>query len=448
MNKGVILSNAGLCVLLLCSGTFCLSNAEILDNEWIEMNPSSGPSARWSFGLEFDSPNGVCVLFGGQDGSQEFDDTWLYNYVANTWTEVNPTISAPPRFGHNMAYNTADSVIVLFGGVSCYDSKSAYGDTWIYSVEDNQWTEMTPEISPPARAYCGLVYDSVHDAVILFGGYNYVIGQYYNDTWVYDLGSNTWTNMNPPAKPCLRNSHGMAFDSENGVVVMYGGWLNPNMLGDTWTYDLGTNTWINMSPANSPPSTYQHDIAFDSFNNSTVLFGGFNRSTMTYYDHTWVYDCSVNSWTDSDPVTHPAGRGKFRLAYDSLGQRFILFGGYAPAFGDTWAYEPTFVEIESHDIELLPELNGFHLTCQNPVTTGSGVLRYHAPIETVVVLRMYDSAGRLERTLVNGIEASGAHELFIDTSELVSGTYLITLQFEDGSGHQGMISEKIVVIGR
>ncbi|MCD4708103.1 MAG: hypothetical protein K8S62_10240 [Candidatus Sabulitectum sp.] len=448
MSKDVIQSRAGFCVLLLCSGAFYLSDGAFLDNEWMEMNPPSGPSARWSLGLEFDSANGVCILFGGQDGSQEFDDTWLYDYAANTWTEVNPTISAPSRFGHNMAYNSADSVIVLFGGVSCYDSKSACGDTWIYSVADSQWTEMTPAISPPARAYCGLVYDSVHNAVILFGGYNYVIGQYYNDTWVYDLGSNTWTNMNPSTKPCLRNCHGMAFDSANGVVVMHGGWLYPNMLGDTWTYDAGTNTWTDMSPANSPPSNYQHDIAFDSASNTTVLFGGFNRNTMTYYEDTWVYDYSANSWTDAEPVTHPTGRGKFKLAYDSLDQRFILFGGYAPASGETWAYEPAYVAVESYETEMLPESNGFHLSCQNPAITGFALLRYHAPIETALVLRMYDSAGRLERTFVNGIEAYGAHELFIDTGELASGMHLVTLQFEDGSGHQGMISEKIVVIGR
>lgn len=436
---------AALTILTMC--IFFTTTEVFGDNEWINMNPGSAPPARWSNGLTFDEINGVCVLFGGQDGQQEFDDTWIYNYMGNEWTEMNPPLSPPARFAHRLTFSSVDSVVVLFGGVSCYKEDAVLNDTWLYNLIDNQWIEMTPTSSPPARAYLGLVYDEANDMIVLFGGYNYETTQWFNDTWVYSISENTWTNMNPSPKPLGRNNFGMAYDVQNDVVIMYGGWRNPNMLDDTWAFSVGENTWTNMDPITSPPAVYQHDMAYDRINNNAVLFGGFDRYSMTYLNITYTYNYQENIWTDANPSSRPPARGKHRLVFDSTNQEFVLFGGYAPQMNDTWVYIPLSTGVEQFPV--LEELSGnqqINIYCQNPVLSRFTSLGYFLPEDGNLSIRIFDSAGRLRAIPVNGFRDSGDHEMNLDTGDLPPGVYIVVLTVSDENGSNCVISEKFTVI--
>jgi len=54
----------------------------------------------------------------------------------------------------------------------------------------------------------------------------------------------------------------------------------------------------------------------------------------------------------------------------------------------------------------------------------STVLSYQLPVASNVSLRVYDTAGRLVETLVDGWRSAGAHELTFDASGLPSGMYV------------------------
>ena len=55
---------------------------------------------------------------------------------------------------------------------------------------------MEPTTRPSPRTETGMAYDAESDRVILFGG----VPQN-DDTWAYDLNTNTWTLMEPAARP-------------------------------------------------------------------------------------------------------------------------------------------------------------------------------------------------------------------------------------------------------
>jgi hypothetical protein len=57
----------------------------------------------------------------------------------------------------------------------------------------------------------------------------------------------------------------------------------------------------------------------------------------------------------------------------------------------------------------------------------STVLRYQLPMASLVSLRVYDTAGRLVETLVDGYRAAGSHEVTFDASNLASGLYIYQL---------------------
>jgi hypothetical protein len=325
------------------------------NNEWINMNPDNPPTPRWSYGMTYDSGNNVCIVFGGQDGQQEFDDTWVYNFNENEWTNMNPVLSPPSRFAHRMVYNCVDSIVVLFGGVSAYERGFVYNDTWTYNFTINQWIEMSPTQSPPARAYLGMDYNESENVVVLFGGYNYLTYQWFSDTWIYNFSENTWTNMNPSPNPGYRNNLGMTYDKTNDVIILFGGWYSTSMLGDTWIYNLNTNEWTDMNPVSAPPPIYQHGMTYDIINSKAVVFGGFFHDTMTYSNSTWVYDLSTNNWENPQPATYPPARGKHRLVYDNNNHNVVLFGGFpgGPPYNDTWIYVPPYPDIEVYPESLL-----------------------------------------------------------------------------------------------
>ncbi len=85
------------------------------------------------------------ILFGGFDASDTpLGDTWAYDPVANSWTELHPSGGSPPaRIGHSMVYDPVARRVMMFGGSA--QAGAAFGDTWAYDAGANSWTELQPK---------------------------------------------------------------------------------------------------------------------------------------------------------------------------------------------------------------------------------------------------------------------------------------------------------------
>ena len=73
----------------------------------------------------------------------EVDETMIYDASAETWTNAQPDDSPPGRITHGLAFDSANEVVDLFGGI--IPEGGQLGDTWTYSYEDNEWTDMSGE---------------------------------------------------------------------------------------------------------------------------------------------------------------------------------------------------------------------------------------------------------------------------------------------------------------
>ena len=98
------------------------------------------------------------------------------------------------------------------------------------------WTKQSL-LGPPARIENGLVYDSVHQRLVMFGGYD-LDGNRLNDIWEYDGAAKVWSEVTPltGAQPAPRSGEAMAFDPVRNVVVLFGGANNaipPVYVSDT-----------------------------------------------------------------------------------------------------------------------------------------------------------------------------------------------------------------------
>ena len=64
----------------------------------------------------------------------------------------------------------------------------------MYNYASNSWRKIESDIKPPVRANSYMAYDESRDIMVIFGGshFNHVV---YSDTWTLDMGSETWSEI-------------------------------------------------------------------------------------------------------------------------------------------------------------------------------------------------------------------------------------------------------------
>ena len=250
------------------------------------------------------------------------------------WTNMNPIPSPSGRTFPAMVYDSAADRVVLYGGVFL----GALGDTWTYDLEANAWDNVTPAISPPALSGPGLAYDAAWDRTVLFGGWD---GGYANDTWTHDLGTNTWQDMHPLGAPSPRSDPSLVYDAGADRIVLFGGYTTLGTVNDTWIYDLGANTWTQAHPRQSPSSRIYTSLAYDSWADRVILFGGYNDTALRLLNDTWTYDVATETWTNRSASRAPSPRSYLAMDYDPRVDRTILFGGFTGNVhtNETWSYD-------------------------------------------------------------------------------------------------------------
>lgn len=158
----------------------------LTSGNWTQLSPATSPSARYDFAMAASATQ--VVLFGGKNTNSELNDTWIWN--GTTWTQQTTTGSPSVRSEAVMAYDASTSDWVLFGG---RDSSGPLGDTWLYRTDTNTWTKRTPNTSPSIRAGAQMAYDSSNGRVMLFGGNNTVDAL--SDVWYWSKTGNTWAQL-------------------------------------------------------------------------------------------------------------------------------------------------------------------------------------------------------------------------------------------------------------
>lgn len=212
-------------------------------NNWTDRPSGAGPTALLGAAMTYDSASDRMIVFGGLDPEtfSENNETWVYDVDTSTWERMDPARSPSPRNFSAMAYDAGSDRVILFGGAP---ASGVLGDTWAYDYESDAWTEMSPSGSPLARTYSGMVYDSNRDRMVLFGGSEDAESASLGDVWEYDLESNRWTDVSPADGPSARAWHAMAFDEESGVILVFGGGESRTAYtAETWILDPAEGSW-------------------------------------------------------------------------------------------------------------------------------------------------------------------------------------------------------------
>jgi len=335
---------------------------------WTNKTPTGTPGARGFLAGATIYGDDKIVIYGGFIPGKTKNDTWEYDFSDNKWTNKTNATNQPAHRNYSaMASIWGTKKAILFSGLSY--PNHLLNETWEYDSSTGSWVNKTKLIRPPGRYGTALTSISGHDKVLLFGGGANTPKPDFNDTWVYDSSTGTWTEkqiLPPAARPHVRGGHAMAAVDGDDKVVLFGGALSTYLGNDTWVYDYSQNTWTEKTPVGGvkPNGRFYHAMATIYGDDKVVLFGGrgFNNG-FTYLNDTWVYDLSDNQWTEitpRNPSNKPNGRYIHTMAALFGTDRVVLFGGNAGLifYGDTWIYE-----------QVLPTKNGTFIS--TPHDTGS-----------------------------------------------------------------------------
>jgi len=124
----------------------------------------------------------------------------------------------------------------------------------------------------------------------------------------------------------------MAYDSWNQQTLVFGGASASAVTsGELWAFDASTGSWTELNSIAGPGPRVRGCAVFDEMRGALVIYGGINASIS--FQDTWEYDVSTGYWAehlDSQGHTFPIAV----MAYDSVRATTVAYG----RFHRTWEF--------------------------------------------------------------------------------------------------------------
>lgn len=246
--------------------------------------------------------------------------------------ETTPTslclFSDPPDYkftnGDPVARHTYDHIGVIdhlgfffsFSGATSdgppFNGGDSYGDLWTYDLVGGGWTDHTPfqtgDWDPWNLASPGA--SGEYDPVTQLWFHNTQYG-----IWSYDFVTRAWTKLNEEGHPGIERV--TVLDPVRRRLWSYGGDYGGN--ANLSYYDIDSNQFEIAATTGLPGSVSAAGLAYDSANDHLVVYGG-SLSTSVYN-----FDISESAWAVFPGIGNPpAPQAYGRFLYDPTHNLFFL----------------------------------------------------------------------------------------------------------------------------
>jgi hypothetical protein len=453
---------------------------------WEALTPLSGPPPRLTHSAMYDPLRRRLLVFGGSTnfGASFYNDLWSLALDGSPqWTAVPTTGTPPPARGnHTAVYDAARDRMVVFGGDN---SSLSFNDTWTLDLAATPpvWAPLTPLGTPPlGRTGHVAVFDPAGDRMIVFGGNQsspHVISVT-NDTWALRFASPpTWTPVTTGGTPPLaRMNHAAVLDATRSrMLICGGGSFLPNSFLDVHSLDLVTHRWDLLQPMNAPPGPRpEHTAVFDLVNDRMIVFGG---EGSTYYKDLWSLDFtdavtattvrefyairdrdgaelwwSVSELDDGERLeieraNRATGPWSVITSSVSIEGHYADRDPAARAWATTW-YRLVKVERDGRSLSLTQarlerasEVDGLIVEGPSPHRRGGSMeIAYTLARSSWMRLSVYDVAGRRTKVLVEAHRQRGEGRESWNLRDVSAGVYFVLLETSGGR-----VVSRVVVAG-
>jgi hypothetical protein len=224
-----------------------------IGNSWQQMFPSGtvpDPSLALP-GLAYSTEAQKVYLFGGQSESSGSypNDLYVYDYPTNSWTLISPAggTKPPGRTAHAFAYDSTNNIFLLYGG---YNSSGPLNDTWVYDPVANTWTQVTTSAPEPSGSpiYAKMSYDSDHNVFVIA---QVDSGGYYGGVWT-PFAIQTWLFRYASGGPNAGTQSSTAAPAAGGLNRYNTGWAKDPALASS-----GSSLYVAWSELSSPFTTLE-----------------------------------------------------------------------------------------------------------------------------------------------------------------------------------------------
>ena len=140
--------------------------------DWTRRFPGGSPPLVRNAGMVFDTHRQRTVLHGGSTSTNYSNATWEYD--GTTWTQIPTTANSPACSDMAFAFDSHRRRAVLLGGFSNVPNGMREYDA-------GGW-QLRAAFAPDGRQGASMVYDTVRQECLLFGGSDGFSGQLFNDT--------------------------------------------------------------------------------------------------------------------------------------------------------------------------------------------------------------------------------------------------------------------------
>lgn len=306
---------------------------------WFAESPNQSPDARRFHSMVFASHQQLTWMFGGIDEKtgKVFADTWAYD--GRNWHTSTSTAGVAPRpearSRHAACYDTRRKQMLVFGGQD--GQGQALAELW--SFDGQLWTHLDAGLSqgPAPRVGAAMCFDPVLSRSLLSGGYDPATGKHFDDTWAFVGGR--WQQLLTTQPLPARHGHTMTWVPGLQTAVVFGGREAGASGFNSETYRLDRQGWRRLQTSTTPQVMIFPAATYNPFHQVLVVCGAVG--SMSPGLSTWVFDGS--DWQRGpSPAKTLWGRQGHGLAFDSVRDTAVLFGGGSITFGgirphqDTW----------------------------------------------------------------------------------------------------------------
>jgi hypothetical protein len=205
-----------------------------------------------------------------------------------------PTLAAEPEatFGPSIVYDERRQSVLMFGGVG------AYSETWNWRPAFHWSAPVQQEPAPAGRFGAAMAYDPDQGVVVLFGG-RAQSGALPQDTWVWDgswgatsdvPGDAATAEAAPSAAPSGGEFPVMAFDQQTHQLLLV---THTAVSSQTWVW-TPFGRWT-LQPISGPQPPWPQAMAWDPATRSLLLVASTAGATAGSAQpaQTWTWDGRV-----------------------------------------------------------------------------------------------------------------------------------------------------------
>jgi hypothetical protein len=273
--------------------------------------------------------------------------------IVETTTTTTPVQTTTPassfqypdgRITGTLVYDPTVGGVVMLGGWTVFRVPPVF-DPWVFDVTTATWVSVTASLEPSGRELAPAVFVDSLDRIALFGGtpdQTMQCGRFSRvltapvDTWYLDTSSRAWERIDVAGVPPDRWGHGVAYDPDMDVVVLFGGVSTEfensgfsSLRGDTWVYDPTAASWTEIETEVAPSSRACAGMVHDPVDGSIVLWGG--TTTNSEGDRSvWRFDTGTLTWTEFPPLDDSGPEGRWLHQMVVVDGSAVVIGGLYP----------------------------------------------------------------------------------------------------------------------